>query len=40
VVHYGDYLPMWYADIVLAALASLCNLPIREPLVEREAAAA
>jgi len=37
VVHYGDYLPMWYADIVLAALAALCNFPIREPLVEREA---
>jgi MFS family permease len=37
VVHYGDYLPMWYADIVLAALAALCNFPIREPLVERQA---
>jgi MFS family permease len=37
VVHHGDYLPMWYADIVLAALAALCNFPIREPLVERGA---
>ena len=37
VVHHGDYLPMWYADILLAALAALCNFPIREPLVERGA---
>lgn len=36
VVHQGDYLPMWYADAVLAVLAALCNLPIREPLVQRE----
>ncbi|HEX2230250.1 MAG TPA: MFS transporter [Candidatus Binatia bacterium] len=34
VVHHGDYLPMWYADVLLAVLAALCNLPIREPLVE------
>ncbi len=40
VVHHGDYLPMWYADIVLAALAALCNFPIREPLVERRTVAA
>jgi MFS family permease len=26
----GNYDWMWYADIVLAALAALCNLPIRE----------
>jgi len=32
---YGDYLWMWYADALLAALAALCNLPIREPRVER-----
>jgi MFS family permease len=38
VVHHGDYLPMWYADILLAALAALCNFPIREPLVELAAA--
>jgi predicted MFS family arabinose efflux permease len=37
VVHYGDYLLMWYADVLLAALAALCNFPIREPLVERQA---
>ena len=37
IVHHGDYLPMWYADIFLAALAALCNFPIREPLVERGA---
>jgi predicted MFS family arabinose efflux permease len=37
VVHHGDYLPMWYADILLAVMAALCNFPIREPLVERGA---
>ncbi len=26
----GSYTWMWYADITLAALAALCNLPIRE----------
>lgn len=26
----GNYNWMWYADIVLAAMAALCNLPIRE----------
>ena len=26
----GNYDWMWYADIVLALLAALCNLPIRE----------
>jgi hypothetical protein len=25
---------MWYADIALAAFASLVNLPIREPQVK------
>ncbi|MBI2531151.1 MAG: MFS transporter [Deltaproteobacteria bacterium] len=34
-VHFGDYLSMWYADAVLATTAALCNLPIREPRVER-----
>lgn len=29
--HYGNYLWMWYADAVLAAIAALLNLPIREP---------
>jgi predicted MFS family arabinose efflux permease len=29
----GSYDWMWYADIVLAALAALCNLPIREAAI-------
>lgn len=29
-VEFGSYDAMWYADIVLAALAALINLPIRE----------
>jgi predicted MFS family arabinose efflux permease len=32
--HYGNYLWMWYADAVLAAIAAVLNLPIREPRVE------
>jgi MFS family permease len=28
--HAGNYLWMWYADIVLASMAALVNLPIRE----------
>ena len=35
--HYGNYLWMWYADALLAAIAALLNLPIREPRVERAA---
>jgi MFS family permease len=35
--HFGNYLWMWYADALLAAAAALCNLPIREPRVERGA---
>jgi predicted MFS family arabinose efflux permease len=35
----GDYLWMWYADAVLAALAAVCNLPIREQKVLRAAVA-
>jgi MFS family permease len=31
--HDGNYMWMWYADIVLAALAALVNLPIREEKV-------
>ena len=31
----GNYDWMWYADIVLAAAAALCNLPIREAPVGR-----
>jgi predicted MFS family arabinose efflux permease len=29
-VKFGDYSWMWYADMVLALLAALINLPIRE----------
>jgi MFS family permease len=32
-VTFGDYTWMWYADIVLALGAALCNLPIREARV-------
>jgi predicted MFS family arabinose efflux permease len=28
--HEGNFLWMWYADIILASLAALVNLPIRE----------
>ncbi len=38
-VHYGDYKWMWYADIALALLAALVNLPIREAHVVRAPAA-
>jgi hypothetical protein len=31
--HNGNYLWMWYADMSLAVLAALVNLPIREPKV-------
>jgi MFS family permease len=37
ITHYGNYLWMWYADALLAAVAAFCNLPIREPRVERHA---
>jgi predicted MFS family arabinose efflux permease len=30
ITRFGDYTWMWYADIVLASLAALVNLPIRE----------
>jgi predicted MFS family arabinose efflux permease len=33
----GNYEWMWYADALLAAVAAFCNLPIREPRVERHA---
>ena len=35
--HYGNYLWMWYADALFAAIAALLNLPIREPRIERAA---
>jgi MFS family permease len=34
-VRFGDYSWMWYADMALAALAALVNLPIREQPVAR-----
>ena len=33
VTRLGNYSWMWYADIALAALAALCNLPNREAMV-------
>ncbi len=35
VTRQGNYDWMWYADIVLAIAAALCNLPIREAMVKR-----
>ncbi|QID19913.1 MFS transporter [Nitrogeniibacter mangrovi] len=35
VTAFGDYQWMWYADIALAAMAALANLPIREARVSR-----
>jgi predicted MFS family arabinose efflux permease len=35
--YYGNYLWMWYADALLAAVAALLNLPIREPRLEPRA---
>ncbi|MDU4960353.1 MAG: MFS transporter [Sporomusaceae bacterium] len=32
--HDGNYLWMWYADIILACLAALVNLPIREKAIK------
>lgn len=36
-VEWGRYDAMWWADIALASLAALCNLPIREERVLRTA---
>lgn len=38
--NFGDYSWMWYADIALAALAAVANLPIREAKPVRQLAAA
>lgn len=38
VTRFGDFTWMWYADMVLAALAALANLPIKEAPVLRPAA--
>ena len=35
ITRFGDYSWMWYADMVLASLAALVNLPIREARVAR-----
>ena len=35
ITRFGDYSWMWYADIALATLAALANLPIRETPVAR-----
>jgi predicted MFS family arabinose efflux permease len=40
VVEFGDYSWMWYADMALAAMAAVINLPIREARIERPAFAA
>ena len=37
---FGDFTWRWYADIVLATLAAIFNLPIREAPVQRQLAAA
>ena len=39
VTQFGDFSWMWYADMALAAMAALVNLPIREARVERLALA-
>lgn len=38
ITEFGDFTWMWYADIALAALAAIANLPIREAPVLRPAA--
>ncbi len=40
ITRFGDYTWMWYADAVLAAMAALVNLPIREMPVQRPRASA
>jgi predicted MFS family arabinose efflux permease len=40
ITQFGDFTWMWYADIVLATLAALFNLPIREAPVQRKLATA
>ena len=40
VSRFGDYGWMWYADALLATMAAICNLPIREARVARMPAAA
>ena len=40
ITRFGDFTWMWYADIALATIAALANLPIREQKVMRPAMAA
>jgi hypothetical protein len=40
IVHTGSYAWMWYADIVLASVAALANLPIKEAPLAMKAAPA
>jgi hypothetical protein len=40
ITRFGDFGWMWYADIVLALLAAIANLPIREAPVVRTLAPA
>ena len=40
ITRFGDYTWMWYADMLLAGLAALVNLPIREARVVQPALAA
>ncbi|MDD2884670.1 MAG: MFS transporter [Dechloromonas sp.] len=40
ITRFGDFSWMWYADIALAALAAIANLPIREAAITRPSAAA
>ena len=40
ITQFGDFTWMWYADILLAALAAILNLPIREAPVQRKPATA
>lgn len=35
ITRFGDYSWMWYADMALASLAALVNLPIKEAAIER-----
>ncbi|MBP7535896.1 MAG: MFS transporter, partial [Ottowia sp.] len=39
ITSFGDYTWMWWADIALALLAAVLNLPIREARVRQVAAA-
>lgn len=40
ITRFGDYTWMWWADIALALLAAVLNLPIREARVQRQPVAA